>query len=161
MWRRFLHAMLQLGIVKSLTAGFIYNSLKNKHKSRSEKFLFYELLLALRDCDNRAFRSCCCCWWNQRRWRLGMMPMIPSHDPKRMFIMYSQAGPETASGKSVFLFRDETKKYIYNGWWHFRGICNAQKANRTLAQHWTVYRWTLQHPGAQGNYDTIGGQIQC
>ena len=78
MWRRFLHAMLQLGIVKSLTAGFIYNSLKNKHKSRSEKFLFYELLLALRDCDNRAFRSCCC-WWNQRRWRLSMMPMIPSH----------------------------------------------------------------------------------
>ena len=59
MWRRFLHAMLQLGIVKSLTAGFIYNSLKNKHKSRSEKFLFYELLLALRDCANRAFRSCC------------------------------------------------------------------------------------------------------
>ena len=42
-----------------LTAGFIYNSLKNKHKSRSEKFLFYELLLALRDCANRAFRSCC------------------------------------------------------------------------------------------------------
>ena len=42
-----------------LTAGFIYNSLKDKHKSRSEKFLFYELLLALRDCDNRAFRSCC------------------------------------------------------------------------------------------------------
>ena len=62
----------------NLTAGFIYNSLKNKHKSRSEKFLFSELLLALRDCDNRAFRSCCC-WWNQRRWRLCMMPMIPSH----------------------------------------------------------------------------------
>ena len=42
-----------------MTAGFIYNSLKDKHKSRSEKFLFYELLLALRDCDNRAFGSCC------------------------------------------------------------------------------------------------------
>ena len=47
------------------------------HRQRAQ-FLFYELLLALRDCDDRAFRSCCC-WWNQRRWRLGMMPMIPSH----------------------------------------------------------------------------------
>ena len=62
------------------------------HRQRAQ-FLFYELLLALRDCDNRAFRSCCCCWWNQRRWRLGMMPMIPSHDPKRMFIMYSTSRP--------------------------------------------------------------------
>ena len=47
------------------------------HRQRAQ-ILFYELLLALSDCDDRAFRSCCC-WWNQRRWRLGMMPMIPSH----------------------------------------------------------------------------------
>ena len=34
----------------------------NSSGPKFAQFLFYELLLALRDCDNRAFRSCCCCW---------------------------------------------------------------------------------------------------